>query len=107
MADNAEGEPVEVQPVAINYEKLKKRRPTRNKASNFLEIYANSMNMEASFHDFKLFFGETTVATQEELVIEEKIAVVMSPEHALACLKALKGAIENYVAAFGPIREQK
>ena len=54
----------------------------------------------------KLIFGEIAVATQDELRIEEKVGILMSPEHALACAKALDKILKNYVLRFGPIREQ-
>lgn len=91
-------------PKVIDYEALKKRPQTRTKAPNFVSIYANSMNAEATFSDVKIYFGEITEASQERLAIEDKVSIVMSPEHAKSVLKALGVAIKGYEDSFGPIR---
>lgn len=90
----------------IDYEKLKTRKQVREKTQGYGEVYANSMNMEVTFNDVKLIFGEITVATRDELKIEEKVGILMTPEHALSCAKALDKVLKNYVRRFGPIREQ-
>ncbi len=92
--------------VEVDYEKLKKRKQTRSRSPSFVEVYSNSMNMEVTFNDIKLLFGEIIVATQDELQVEEKVSVIMSPEHALACVKAMDKILKKYVTNFGPIREQ-
>ncbi len=101
MAEDTENKLTE-----INYEKLKTRKQVREKSPEYREFYSNSMNLEVTFHDFTLIFGEIVVATQDELKINEKVGVIMSPEHALACAKALDKILKNYVQQFGPIREQ-
>jgi len=101
MAEDTENKLTE-----IDYEKLKTRKQVREKSSDYREFYVNSMNLEVTFHDFTLVFGEIEVATQDELKISEKVGVVMSAEHALACAKALDKVLKNYVQRFGPIREQ-
>jgi hypothetical protein len=57
-----------------------------------------------SFIDFKFFFGEIVEATQEKLVIEERVSVIMSPEQAKSVLRLLDTQISNYESNFGPIR---
>ena len=101
MAEDTENKLTE-----IDYEKLKTRKQTREKTPDYREFYVNSLNLEVTFHDFTLIFGEIAVATQDELKINEKVGIVMSPEHALACAKALDRVLKNYVQRFGPVREQ-
>lgn len=90
----------------VDFEKLKTRKQTRERTPDYREIYSNSMNMEVTFHDVKLIFGEIAVATQDELRIEEKVGITMTPEHALASARAMDKILKKYVQQFGPIREQ-
>jgi hypothetical protein len=92
--------------VEIDIQKLKQRKQERTNGADYREIYANSMTMEVTFNDVKLIFGETLIATQELLKVESHVGIIMTPEHALACLKALAKILKKYESTFGKIRQQ-
>lgn len=89
----------------IDFEKLKSRPKTRTQAANFVSLYSNSLNVEVTFTDFKLFFGEVLEASQERLVTEDRVVVLVAPEEARLIAKVLTEQVEKYEAAFGPIRK--
>jgi hypothetical protein len=92
--------------IEIDTERLKRREQQRVKSPNYRELYVNSMNMEVTFNDVKLIFGETVTATHDLLKVEEHIGLTMTPEHALLCLKALTKILKKYENTFGKIRRQ-
>jgi hypothetical protein len=91
--------------VEIDYEKLKDRPKTRTQAENFVSTYSNAMNVEVTFTDFKLFFGEIVEATHDKLVTVDRVAVLITPEQARLIAKVLTKQIEQYESRFGPIRK--
>ncbi len=91
-------------PEVIDFEQLKKRPKTRTRSDDFYSLYSNSLNVEATFNDVKLFFGQVVEATQEKVVLEEDVAIILTPEQAKSILKALTSALENYESTYGPIR---
>ena len=92
------------QPV-IDWEKLKQRPKTRSQGDNFISVYANSTNIEVTFNDFKLFFGEILEATEEKLVTEDRVVVLMTPEQARLVSNLLVEQLEKYEAVYGAIRK--
>jgi hypothetical protein len=62
------------------------------------------MNVEVTFNDFTVYFGELVEATPEKLVTKDKAAVIMGPEEAKSVVEVLARQIEQYEAMFGPIR---
>ena len=92
--------------VEVDLERLKRREQQRVQSPEYREFYVNSMNIEVTFNDFTLVFGETVTATQDLLKVEQKVGVIMTPEHALACLKALAKILKKYEHTFGKIRQQ-
>lgn len=89
----------------VDWEKLKERPKTRSKAEGFVSVYANSMNIEVTFNDFKLFFGEILEATQEKLVTEDRVVILMSPEQTKLVANVLVEQLATYEAVYGPIRK--
>jgi hypothetical protein len=82
---------------------LTPRHKVRNKVEPFPVHYANSLELEVSPWDFKLYFGQIEEATAERLGILESVAVYVSPQHAKAITDILVAHIKTYEATFGPI----
>ena len=91
-------------PPVIDFEKLKQRTAKRIRTPDFVSIYSSSANIETSFNDLELFFGQIVEATTESLVLEERIAIILTPEQAKSVLRALQTSIESYETLYGPIR---
>jgi hypothetical protein len=70
---------------------------------NFLKIYANSANIEVSLWDFKLVFGELKTVGNKQ-VIEQSVAVTMSPQHAKVLAGVLNENVKKYEEAIGEIK---
>lgn len=60
------------------------------RSEGFLKVYPNSAQIETTVWDFKLIFGEMAKAG-DKMVIEQSVAIVMSPQH----LKALVGVLAH------------
>jgi hypothetical protein len=86
-------------------EELKDRPIVFTTVENFRSYYANSAQFTISFYDIGIVFGQIKEATKERLLIENRVSITVSPEHARALLKALKENIEKYESAYGPIKE--
>lgn len=91
-------------PPVIDFEKLKTRPQVREKTPDFSSIYSSSANIEANFNDIKVFFGQIVEATPEKIVLEERIAIIMTPEQAKSLMKALQITVNSYESLYGPIR---
>ena len=91
-------------PPVIDFEKLRQRTATRIRTADFVSMYSSSANIETSFNDLKVFFGQIVEATPESLVLEERIAIILTPEQAKSVLRALQTAIQGYETLYGPIR---
>lgn len=89
----------------IDLEKLKSRPRHRVRSEKFVSLYSNSLNVEVSFNDFKLFFGRILEATPEKLVTEDGVEIIMGPEETLAVADVLNKQLKIYEDTFGPIRK--
>jgi len=72
------------------------------RSPNFLKIYVNSAQIEASIWDFRLIFGEMTQSSGK-LLVEQSLAVIMSPQHAKALLNILASNLQEYEKKVGQI----
>lgn len=89
-------------------EKNASQQPSREvesrRSDTFLSLYANSVNIRLTPWDVQLIFGEILEADERKLVIENHLAVTLSPQHAKALLNALSGQVQAYERQFGEIR---
>jgi hypothetical protein len=101
--ENTPDSPSENKPVLPSPEQLAARPHEKRRVENMPSLYANSTNMETSFVDFQLFFGDIIEASAERLVTEDKLRIIMSPQHAKAVLALMERQIKAYEDAFGVI----
>jgi hypothetical protein len=71
--------------------------------ANVATFYANSLHLEVSPWDFKLCFGQTQKATDDELVVNELVHVYVSPQHAKAIVNVLQTQLARYESEVGPL----
>lgn len=74
------------------------------KAPDYRESYANSVQMRVNLWDFFLMFGNIDQNTPENVHIRNFQGVYVSPQQAKALLGILQQNISQYEAAFGEIR---
>lgn len=79
----------------------------RVKSPEFQMYYCNNTLVMSNQWDFQFYFSQIREAEVGKWVAQERAAVVMTPEHALAFSKALKACLEAYEAGQGKIREIK
>src|SRR5712691_9755447 len=65
------------------------------RSENFVRVYANSAQIETTLWDFKLIFGEIA-KSGDKMVIDESVAIVMSPQHAKAFVGVLANNLREY-----------
>jgi hypothetical protein len=82
-------------------------RPMRGipfrRGSEFRVVYANSVRFAAAPWDFSLVFGQTIVDVVDDLHIEDKVTVTLSPQTAKAMADILNKNLEDYERQFGEI----
>jgi hypothetical protein len=66
-------------------------------------VYANNVVIELTPWDVKFRFGEILEASATALRTLERVAVVMSPQHALVLSKILNRHLDTYQTKYGPI----
>lgn len=76
------------------------------KSPSYMNLYANSCNLEVSPWDFKFTFGEVarSVPPEPPAAINEHVTVTMSPQHAKALLAILQQNIITYEHQVGEIK---
>jgi len=79
--------------------------PEQVKSDNFVSVYSNSAILDVTPWDFKFQFGawlkpEGTKGPR----VENKVEIIMSPQHAKALLGMLKFHIEQYEKSVGEIK---
>jgi hypothetical protein len=72
------------------------------RSPNFFKVYANSVQIEACVWDLRLIFGELT-RPGGKLLVEQSVAVTMSPQHAKALSTVLATNLQEYERKFGQI----
>ena len=74
------------------------------KAPDYRETYANSVQIRVNLWDFFLLFGTLSQTSPENVQIQNFQGVYVSPQQAKALLNVLQQNIGHYEAAFGEIR---
>lgn len=81
--------------------------PTRivlEKASDYREGYANSVQIRVNLWDFFLMFGNISQTEADNVRIQNFQGVYLSPQQAKALLNVLQQNVGQYETAFGEIR---
>lgn len=73
--------------------------PTEHQPS----VYANHAEINVSNWDFRLKFGEIETISEGNVIVEERVRVVMSPQHTKVFLKVLQDNLAKWEARFGEI----
>src|ERR1700758_5637749 len=74
------------------------------KAPDYRESYANSVQIRVNLWDFFLLFGTLSQTSPENVQIQNFQGVYVSPQQAKALLNVLQQNINQYESAFGEIR---
>jgi Protein of unknown function (DUF3467) len=75
------------------------------RSSSYVSIYSNSANLEVTPWDFKLIFGAIVRSETGKLPkIENRLEVVMSPQHAKALLGIFASNVQEYEKQMGEIK---
>ena len=75
-----------------------------DRAPDYRESYANSVQIRVNLWDFFLMFGNISQTSQENVQIHNFQGVYISPQQAKALLNVLQQNVSQYEAAFGEIR---
>lgn len=85
----------------------------RRRSESFVSIYSNSLNVEANPWDFRLYFGDIekgepdpTGSYLAKIYVEDRVRIIMSPQHAKAMLKVLQDNVAQYEMQVGKIPVQ-
>ena len=81
-----------------------KRLEKYEKSDSFFTTYANSTRMTVGLWDFKFAFGEVENADSSEIKVSEKMAIIMSPQHAKMFLQIFEKNLRRYEEQFGEIK---
>jgi hypothetical protein len=109
MSENIANHLSETQPnQPSNAEKGISQQPTREIESRqrdtFLSLYSNNITVRVTPFDIQLILGEIISLDERKLVIENLLAVNLSPQTAKSLLNVLSGQIDTYERQFGEIR---
>ena len=74
------------------------------KAPDYRESYANSVQIRVNLWDFFLMFGTINQASADNVQIQNFQGVYVSPQQAKALLNVLQQNVSQYETAFGEIR---
>ena len=74
------------------------------KAPEYREHYANSVQIRVSLWDFFLTFGVVSQSAPERVSIHNFQGIYVSPQQAKALLNILQQNINQYEGAFGEIK---
>lgn len=75
------------------------------KYDNYQEVYANASKVKMTPWDLTLVFGSQKLVadTSNEVMVDEKIGVTLSPYHFKAFVSAMNNVLENFETQFGAI----
>lgn len=74
------------------------------RAPDYRESYANSVQIRANLWDFFLMFGRINQSAPDNVQIQNFQGIYVSPQQAKALLNVLQQNVTQYEAAFGEIR---
>ena len=74
------------------------------KATDYRENYANSVQIRVNLWDFFLMFGTINQTSADNVQIQNFQGVYVSPQQAKALLNVLQQNVSQYESAFGEIR---
>jgi hypothetical protein len=75
-----------------------------SKAADFRSIYANNAVFEVSVFDIRITFGESSKGSSDEpMEVEQKVSILMSPQHAKLFAQLLLSNVEGYEKQIAPI----
>jgi hypothetical protein len=74
------------------------------RAPDYREGYANSVQIRANLWDFFMMFGRINQSAPDNVQIQNFQGVYVSPQQAKALLNVLQQNVNQYEAAFGEIR---
>ncbi len=77
---------------------------TLEKAAEYRENYANSVQVRVNLWDFFLSFGVIDQSTPEAVTIRNFTGVYLSPQQAKALANVMNQNLQQYEAAFGEIK---
>jgi hypothetical protein len=80
------------------------QRIVLDRAPDYRESYANSVQIRVNLWDFFLMFGIINQTSPEDVQIHNFQGVYLSPQQAKALLNVLQQNVGQYEAAFGEIR---
>jgi flagellar protein FlaG len=75
-----------------------------DKAPDYREGYANSVQIRVNLWDFFIMFGNISQTAQDSVHINNFQGVYVSPQQAKALLNVLQQNVSQYESAFGEIR---
>jgi hypothetical protein len=78
-------------------------RITLEKAADYRDSYANSVQVRLSVWDFFLVFGTLEQQAPDEVKIDNFQGIYLSPQQAKALLNVLGHNVAQYEQTFGPI----
>ncbi len=88
-----------------DHELKRQRRETEyRQAPDFTSMYSNSVQLRTTPWDIQLTFGEIHSIDEQKIIIETKLSINLSPQHAKALSIALSGQVEAYESNYGEIR---
>ena len=74
------------------------------KAPDYREGYANSVQIRVNLWDFFLMFGNINQTSPDHVQIQNFQGIYVSPQQAKALLGVLQQNVNQYESAFGEIR---
>lgn len=79
---------------------------TKTRAGSYQVIYANSAVVSTAYYDMRLHFNDVLSADKSGIFLEEKVSIVMSPEHTKELHRVLGEGLAHYEKKFGSIRSR-
>jgi hypothetical protein len=76
---------------------------TLNKAADYRDSYANSVQVRLSVWDFFLIFGTLSQMAPDQVAIDNFQGIYLSPQQAKALLNVLQHNVSQYEQTFGTI----
>ncbi len=89
-------------------QKTKTERTLKHvRSATHASVYANNVQTEVSLFDIKVSFGEFIEADGNHVIFEDKVTIILSPQHAKVLAAALAQNIGHYENQFGIINIPK